>query len=248
MHVAIVSVGDELLAGETTNTNATWLAAEIADRGGTVRRIVTIPDDRVVIADYVDRWREAYDAVIVTGGLGGTPDDVTIDAVADALDRELVVHEAVRERLVEKGRILRENRPELFEEHDLELDPATGARLPEGSRSIVTDAGWAPGCVVENVYVFAGFPEEMRAAFRRVADEFDGAATSRSVFTPVPEGALNGLLAEIRDRFDVAVGSYPRKGSAPGRVKVSGTDADEVADAVAWIRGQIETVDPPAED
>ena len=247
MHVAIVTVGDELLAGETTNTNATWLAAQIADRGGAVRRIVTAPDDETIIADYVSRWRETFDAVIVTGGLGDTPDDVTMNAVADALNRELIVYDSVHDQLVEKGRKLRAERPELFDEHDLELNPAVGARLPERARPIVTAAGWAPGCVVDNVYVFAGFPEEMKAAFGRVAEEFDGTAVSRSVYTPVPEGALNGLLTGVRERFEVTVGSYPRKGSAPGRVKVSGMDAGEVADAVAWIEGEIETVETPAE-
>ena len=247
MHVAIVTVGDELLAGETANTNATWLAGEIAGRGGSVQRIVTVPDGETIIADYVSRWRERFDAVIVTGGLGDTPDDVTMNAVADALDRDMVVYDSVQDQLVEKGRDLRAERPELFDEHDLELNPAVSARLPEGARPIVTDAGWAPGCVVENVYVFAGFPEEMKAAFGRVAEEFDGAAVSRSVYTPVPEGALNGLLTGVRERFDVTVGSYPRKGSEPGRVNVSGTDADELADAVAWIEGEIETLEPPAE-
>lgn len=248
MRVAILTVGDELLAGETTNTNACWLAGEVAGRGGSVERILTVPDDRTIVADYVARWSGAFDAVIVTGGLGDTPDDVTMEAVADALDREFVVHESVRERLVEKGRKLRESRPELFEEHDLELDPEAGAVLPDGARPIVTDAGWAPGCVVENVYVFAGFPEEMRAAFERVADEFGGEAISRSVYTPVPEGALTTLLDDVRERFDVAVGSYPRKGSKPGRVTVTGTDPGTVDGAIAWIESELETVDPPAEE
>lgn len=90
MEVALITVGDELLAGDTVNTNANWLAAELSDRGVAVKRILSVPDDRAVIAECVRAYADAFDAVIVTGGLGGTPDDVTLEAVADAFDRELV--------------------------------------------------------------------------------------------------------------------------------------------------------------
>jgi molybdenum cofactor synthesis domain-containing protein len=74
MEVAILTVGDEVLAGDTENTNATWLAGRLTDAGATVTRILTVPDDRAVIRETVETWREAFDAVIVTGGLGGTHD------------------------------------------------------------------------------------------------------------------------------------------------------------------------------
>ncbi|WP_121822593.1 competence/damage-inducible protein A [Halostella salina] len=247
MDAAIITVGDELLAGDTTNTNAAWLAAEIADRGSRVRRVLTVPDDRPVIAEHVREWAAAFDAVLVTGGLGGTPDDVTMEAVADALDRELVLDEGERERLVEKARAFREENPELAEEYDLDLDFDAAASLPDGARPLSTDAGWAPGCVVENVYVFPGFPEEMQAMFDLVAESFVGDAVARTVWTPTPEGALGPVLAGVDERFDVAVGSYPGKGETPGRLKVTGTDAREVDDAVAWIETELETVDAPDE-
>ncbi|WP_254768461.1 competence/damage-inducible protein A [Salinilacihabitans rarus] len=243
MDVAIVTVGDELLAGETTNTNASWLAARIAERGGTVRRILTIPDDRDLIAETVREWRAAFDAVIVTGGLGATPDDVTVEAVAAALDRDLEVRPAVRDRLEEKAARLREERPELFADHDLELDLDRGATLPAGARALLTESGWAPGCVVENVYVFAGFPDEMREMFDRVSEAFAGDVVSKSLLTATPEGALGAVLAGAPERFDVSLGSYPTKGDAPGRIRVSGTDEAEVDAALAWIRERVTPAD-----
>ncbi|WP_135820965.1 competence/damage-inducible protein A [Halostella litorea] len=245
MDVAIITVGDEILAGDTTNTNAAWLAEEIADRGSRVRRILTVPDDRSVIAARVREWSAAFDAVLVTGGLGGTPDDVTMEAVADALDRPLVVDGDERERLVEKAREFREENPELAAEYDLDLDFDAAASLPEGARPLATDAGWVPGCVAGNVYVFPGFPDEMRAMFDLAAEEFVGDAVSETVWTPTPEGALGPVLDGVDERFDVAVGSYPGKGERPGRLKVTGTDSDEVAAAVAWIEGELDTVDAP---
>ncbi|WP_247001430.1 competence/damage-inducible protein A [Halosolutus gelatinilyticus] len=247
MHVAIVTVGDELLAGTTTNTNAAWLAARITERGSTVDRILTIPDDRGLIADYVARWSEEFDAVVVTGGIGGTPDDVTVEAVAGGLDRELVVHEAIRDELVEKAAAFREENPELVAEYDLELDFDAGASIPAGATPIVTDAGWAPGCIVENVYVFAGIPDEMQAMFDRVADEFRGDAVARTIYTPAPEGSLHGALSGVTEAFDVSVGSYPRSEGQPGRIRVRGTDEAVVEDAVAWLEERVETTESPAE-
>jgi len=240
MEVAIVTVGDELLAGETANTNATWLARQLTERGATVTRSLTIPDERALIADSVGEWADAFDAVIVTGGLGDTPDDVTLDAVADAFGREMVVQPAVRERVAEKARQFRAENPERYEKHDFDLNLDETAALPEGARPLQTETSFNPGCVVENVYVFPGFPEELRVMFESVADDFGGDAVSESVPTVTPEGALKDVLAGVRERFDVAVGSYPVHGDSAGRVKVTGTDESEVADAAAWVRERVE--------
>ena len=248
MRVALLTVGDELLAGDTVNTNAAWLAGEITDRGATVERITTVPDDRDLIADYVRRWREQFDAVIVTGGLGATPDDVTMAAVADGLDRDLCVHEGERERMVERARRFREENPDLADDYDFDTDFDAAASIPERARPLHTDVGWAPGCVAGNVYVLPGIPEEMQAMFDLVADEFSGSVVSRTLHTPAPEGALNGVLGAFRDEFDVRVGSYPGRGETPGRLKVTGEDETEVERAVAWLGERIETTDAPPSD
>ncbi|WP_226006989.1 competence/damage-inducible protein A [Natrinema salinisoli] len=247
MNVAIVTVGDEILAGSTTNTNASWLAQRITERGSTVARILTIPDERELIADYVARWSDEFDAVIVTGGIGGTPDDVTVEAVADGLEREFVVHGEIRDRLVEKAAAFRDENPDMVEEYDLQLDIDAAASIPEGATPIVVDEGWAPGCIVENVYVFAGIPDEMRAMFEAVGDEFQGEAVARTLYTPAPEGSLYDALEGVTDRFDVSVGSYPRSENRPGRLRVSSTDPETVDAAIEWLRDHVETTDPPTE-
>ncbi len=81
MNVAVVTVGDELLAGRTTNTNATWLCERLVERGVSVERVTTVPDRIGDIARVVNEYRAEYDAVIVTGGLGPTHDDVTMEGV-----------------------------------------------------------------------------------------------------------------------------------------------------------------------
>ncbi|PSQ06302.1 competence/damage-inducible protein A [Halobacteriales archaeon QS_4_69_31] len=243
MDVALVTVGDELLAGDTENTNATWLARQLTERGATVARMGTVPDERAVIARWVREFADEFDAVVVTGGLGDTPDDVTLEAVADAFDREMAVQAAVRERIERKARRYREDNPERYEQHDFDLDLSETAALPEDARPLQTEASFNPGCVVENVYVFPGFPGELRVMFDAVADEFGGDVVSESVATATPEGALKDVLAGVREEFDVAVGSYPARRGEPGRVKVTGTDSEEVMRAIDWVDERVADAD-----
>ena len=242
MEVAILTVGDEVLAGDTENTNATWLAGRLTDAGATVVRILTLPDDREAIASVVGDWRERFDAVLVTGGLGGTHDDVTVDAIADAYGRDLAVDPAVREDVIETVAAYRERNPNLVEAHDLDLDVDAWAALPERSRPLVNPEGLCPGCVVENVYAFPGVPAEMRALFDLVAGEFGGDAVSRTLYTPQPEGSMVDALAGLRDRFDVTVGSYPST-EGRNRLKLTGTEPDAVAGAATWLRERIDVVE-----
>jgi molybdenum cofactor synthesis domain-containing protein len=244
MEVAILTVGDEVLSGDTANANATWLASQLTDAGATVARILTLPDDREAIRETVEEWRETFDAVIVTGGLGGTHDDVTADAIADAFDRDLVVNPAVREDVIETVAAYRDRNPDLVEAHDLDIDVDAWAALPEGSRPLVNPEGLCPGCVLENVYAFPGVPAEVRALFDLVAGEFGGDAVSTTLYTPQPEGSMVEAVAGVRDRFDVTVGSYPST-ETRNRIKLTGTDADAVAAAAAWLRDRIEVVDGP---
>ena len=242
MEVAILTVGDEVLAGDTTNTNATWLAGQLTESGARVARILTVPDDHAVIRDTVAEWYEAFDAVIVTGGLGGTHDDVTADAIAAAFDRDLVVDPSVREDVIETVAAYRDRNPDLVEAHDLDIDVDAWAALPAGSRPLVNPEGLCPGCVLDTVYAFPGVPAEMQALFEQVAGEFGGDTVSTTLYTPQPEGSMVDALAGVREQFDVTVGSYPSS-SQHNRLKVTGTDPDDVDAAVDWLHDRVEVVD-----
>jgi len=241
MEVALVTVGDELLAGDTENTNASWLGRQLTAAGATVTRVLTVPDDEAVIADAVSRYHDAFDAVIVTGGIGGTPDDVTKAGVARAFGCDLVVPEDVRAHLEAKAEQFAADNPEMVDRYDMDLDLDAWASVPEGGQALLTDESFAAGCVIDRVYVFPGIPEELKAMYETVADEFDGDRTTETIHTPAPEGALVTHITAAREQFDVAVGSYPRKDDTPGRVKITGDDPATVADAAAWLRERIET-------
>jgi nicotinamide-nucleotide amidase len=237
MQAALLTVGDELLAGDTENTNATWLATQLTERGVSVARILTVPDDESVIVEAVRRYSDAFDAVIVTGGLGRTPDDVTMDAVAAAFDRELAVDALA---LADVERTLEAIAGEY---PDLDVDAAEEATLPEGSRPLINHAGLSPGCVLENVYVFPGIPSEMKRMFEDVEGEFSGDVESRFVYTDEPEAKLLSRLDEVRERFDVRVGCYPDQEAGHNRLKLTASDVEALEEAEAWLSSNVELVD-----
>ncbi|HET7324660.1 MAG TPA: molybdopterin-binding protein [Halococcus sp.] len=241
MDIALLTIGDELLAGDTENTNATWLAGHLSDRGATVARILVIPDDRELIATKVNEYSTKFDAVILTGGLGGTPDDITMDAVAQAFDRPLVVNERAREAVEKRVEAVREEYP------DIDVDIDAEASIPEGSRPLLNDPGLAPGYVLENVYVLPGIPEEMKAMFGKIEERFAGAVDSRTFYTPTPEADLISDLTDAGERFEVSVGCYPDREVRHNRIKLVGEDTGELDAAADWLKERIETVPAPEE-
>ncbi|EMA39836.1 competence/damage-inducible protein A [Halobiforma nitratireducens] len=230
MNVAVVTVGDELLAGQTTNTNATWLCERFARRGVSVERVTTVPDRIGDIARVVNEYRAEYDAVVVTGGVGPTHDDVTMDGVAAALGRPLEEHEAALAWLEEEG----------YSRSDLTEGTAD---LPAGARALHNEVGVAPGAAVEGIYVLPGVPSEMRAMFQSVEEEFSGTETHREeVVADEPESALLDRLESVRNRYEVSVGSYPGESV---RIVLQGTEKEPVRKAADWLR---ERVDAPASE
>jgi nicotinamide-nucleotide amidase len=158
VRIAIVSVGDELLSGDTLNTNSAWLRQGFSGVGYAVVLDLTVPDDVSAIADALLLSARKADAVVIEGGLGPTSDDLTRDGIARAagveLRREPDVEKRLREWYAARGR------PVL----DISLRMAD---VPAGAELLSNPAGQAPGlrlalggCVV---YAVPGVPAEMRA-------------------------------------------------------------------------------------
>ncbi len=241
MDAALLTIGDELLAGDTENTNATWLAGQLADRGVTVKRILVVPDDRATIARHVREYSDGFDAVIVTGGIGGTPDDVTLEAVADAFDRGMVVDDLALEDIEETLAQADASVPEL------DIDMEAEASIPDGARPLINSEGLAPGAVLENVYVMPGIPRELKTMFEDVAEEFDGDAVSRFLYTVEPEANIVGALEEVAAEFDATVGCYPDRDAGHNRLKLTATSQDTLDAAGEWLLETLDASETPVE-
>jgi molybdenum cofactor synthesis domain-containing protein len=220
---AIVTIGNEILSGDTVNTNAAWLAQRLERLGVRVRHAAAVPDEIDEIATFVRERAPAVDFLLVTGGLGGTPDDLTREAIAAAFGLE-------QEEVAEVAADLRAR---------FRRDPEYAARwaqLPAGARALANPRGGAPGFVVENVYVFPGLPAEMEAMFDAIADEFRGAppiGSWRRTYR-TRESEIASLLAETGERWpDVLVGSYPSFEPTGPEVEVVLKSSDPTALAAA---------------
>jgi len=228
----IVTIGDEIVSGDVENTNGSWLARRLAVLGIEVRMLVALRDEIPQIASFLAR-RTEVEHVFVTGGLGGTPDDLTREAVAEAFGVDCVELPALAARLRER-----------FESKGLGDYAARWAKLPRGARALANPLGGAPGFLLGNVYVMPGLPAEMQAMFDSIADDLRGepiGAWRRSYRTG--EGHIVHVLEEATRRYpDVSVGSYPRFGSDGPQVEVvlKSADAALLSEAASWLEAALD--------
>lgn len=92
MKVEIISIGDELLIGQTNNSNATWLGQVCSSVGLRIVQVTTISDDKELIKEAIDSAFKRSDLILMTGGLGPTKDDITKDTLCEYFDTELEIH------------------------------------------------------------------------------------------------------------------------------------------------------------
>lgn len=158
---AVVTVGDELLLGKTVDTNAAWVGRELGALGIPVVRRHTVGDVASEIGEAVSAAMAVADLVVVSGGLGPTPDDLTRDAVAELFRLPLLqdaeVLESLRARFRERGM------PGL-PEPNLRV-----AQVPAGARKLANPFGTAPGLALEHdgalVVLLPGVPRELKGIF-----------------------------------------------------------------------------------
>jgi nicotinamide-nucleotide amidase len=228
----VLTVGNEIVSGDVENTNASWLARRLAALGVVVKLAAAVRDDVEEIAAFLRVESPRVDLVFVTGGLGGTPDDITREAVAAAFD---VPCEDIRP--------LAEELRHRFGPRGLGDYAARWACVPRGAVPLPNPLGGAPGFVVGNVHVFPGLPSEMEAMFDSIADRFRGrpiATWRRSYRTG--EGQIVGVLEEATRRHPaVAVGSYPRFYPDGPEVEVVLKSADDraLAEATEWLEAAL---------
>ena len=217
VRVEVLAVGKELLIGRTLNTNAHWVGKRLARMGTMLKEVTTVDDDLDEIASaFRAIVKRSPDFLVVMGGLGPTPDDMTLKGVAGALGVELERNDSalamIREHYAERGL------------GKMELTPSRVkmATLPVGAEPLANTIGTAPGVRLSAgrtaVFCLPGVPAEMRGIFRRsVEPEVKGklGILHRRYVTMKIEGvfesALAPLIAEELDRHPGAyIKSHPR--------------------------------------
>jgi len=214
MKAELLTIGDELLIGQTTNTNAAWLGQRLSTLGVRVGRTVTVGDVRETMLEELDRAYRDARLVVCTGGLGPTHDDLTRDVVAEYFNAPLRTNDdlldRVRQYYEQRGREMPDAAPAL-------------AQVPEGFEILENPVGAAVGLWHEAadgrlIAVLPGIPAEMKAIFdaavepRLEAQPGVGEVHHRTLVTAgIPETRLQERLGDLSDalRDDVHLAYLP---------------------------------------
>lgn len=229
-HGAIVSSGDEIVLGQTLDTNSQWLSAQLVERGIIPVEHVSVPDERAALVGTLRRLAQTVDVIVVSGGLGPTSDDLTREALAEAAD-DVLVEDAESLEQIEawfraRGRPLaRLNRVQ--------------ALRPSRARAIQNLNGTAPGIVQSlstpgghtcDVFCLPGPPGEMMPMFKRDVVPALRIDPNRSVRTRVlhtfglGESDLAARLGPLMDRGRMPlVGTTASKGVVSCRLRYEGS-------------------------
>lgn len=224
MVAKIICVGEELLMGNTLNTNAVFLSRRLSELGVEVLSQAVVGDNKAAIKEAVSSALKQHDLVILTGGLGPTEDDMTKEAAAEALNKKLVLHkeslEKIEEYFLKTGRVMPESNTKQ-------------AMLPVGSIVMPNFNGTAPGCIMEEgknvVMLLPGPPSELEPMFNNTAAPYLKSlnlgyikSTAINIF-----GVGESLVAEKLKSFTRAknptVATYAKNGEV--EVRITAKDA-----------------------
>ena len=220
---ALVVIGDEILSGRTQDKNVAQIAAWLNVQGIRLAEVRVVADDTGAIVEAVNALRARNDYLFTTGGIGPTHDDITVDAIAEALGVAVEHHPdamAVLERYYATRGGLTQARARM-------------ARVPAGASLIVNKVSGAPGIRWGNIFIMAGVPHITAGMLDALTGTLQGGrpVVSRSVGGWVPESEVADLLRETeRSHEGVAIGSYPffREGRVGANFVVRSPDAAAV--------------------
>lgn len=237
---AICTIGDELLAGEITDRNSAWLAAQLMGLGIEVRTTVSVGDRIAPLVAELQRLVAAHDVVLCSGGLGPTSDDRTREAIAAAAGVEL----ELRDELADQLRAWFAERGVDMPERNLQQ-----AHLPVGAE-VLPPQGTAPGFVLDVggtlVGALPGVPWELHAMYRDAVEprlvDLDGIEPSVTRVVRVSglgESACAEVLAPLEDELpeEVDIAYLASGGELRVKLTARGRDRDE---AVARTDGPLE--------
>jgi len=234
---AILVIGNEVLSGRTREANAYLAAKKLFDRGCKLGEIAVVPDIRDAIVSTLNRLRTQFDAVITSGGIGPTHDDITMDSVADAFGVDLIEHKYIVQMMTEH-----------FGEEGMNDGRRRMTRVPQGSHLIRCEKTIAPGAHIGNVYILAGVPYIFESQLDSILPDFGDSEhpfIRHEIDVELPESTFAKGLETIQDHFNnVEIGSYPRMcGNKPcGKICLSSQNNIALERAVNEVEVMLESI------
>jgi len=215
----LIVIGDEILSGRTEDKNISQVALWLNLQGIRLAEVRVVADRMEAIVEAVNTLRARNDYLFTTGGIGPTHDDITVDAIAAAFGREVIVHPKARAALEQyyatRGGLT---------EARLRM-----ARVPDGAELIENRMSGAPGIRVDNVIILAGVPHIAAMMLEGLSGRLEGGRPliSRTIGCWVPESEVADILRETEDAHQgCQIGSYPffRDGTVGANFVIRSTD------------------------
>ncbi len=217
---AMLVIGDEILSGRTRDSNMHHLAQELTRIGITLCEARVVADAHSDIVAAVRALSAGHTHVFTSGGIGPTHDDITADAIADAMGAS-ISHRADAMALLQAH----------YDRAGLPFNDARQrmARIPEGATLIDNPVSTAPGFTLGNVHVMAGVPNIFQAMVASVLPKLTGGAPllSQSLRVNRGEGEIAGPFGALAAEYpDLSMGSYPfiQNGAHGTNLVIRGTD------------------------
>jgi molybdenum cofactor synthesis domain-containing protein len=197
--VGVVILGDEVLKAETREANLAYILPLLNEWGAEVALCAILPDDIDVVVRHLSAFIKEVDLLVLTGGIGPTPDDITREAVARVAGVPLVVHPEAKAAL------------EKYYGNRMNSYRMLMAQVPEGALLIPNAVSAAPGFFVSRIAAFPGIPMLLHEMFGWLRPHVEGKRKSRiTLFGKIPESGYAGIMKETMAAFpDVSMGSYP---------------------------------------
>jgi molybdenum cofactor synthesis domain-containing protein len=237
---ALVVIGDEILSGRTQDKNVAQIASWLNVQGIRLAEVRVVSDRTEAIVEAVNTLRARNDYLFTTGGIGPTHDDITVDAIAEALGVAVEFHPQAMDVLARYY----ETRGGLTEAR------ARMARVPAGAGLIVNKVSGAPGIHVANIFIMAGVPHITAGMLDALTGTLEGGrpVVSKTIGCWVAESEVADLLRDAeKTHAGVAIGSYPffREGRTGANFVVRSPDAALVDTCLADLTEALETAGYP---
>jgi nicotinamide-nucleotide amidase len=225
MKAIIITIGDELLIGQTVDTNSAWMGAELSGIGFDISRKISIHDLRNDILDTLAEAAGKSDVVLITGGLGPTSDDITKQTICEFFGTRLVLNNEVLGMIT--GMMKKRNFP-------MNENNRRQAEVPESCRVLNNCVGTAPGMWFEKdktIFIFMpGVPYEMKYLMKEhVLPELKKRFTSQVIIhrNIMTYGAPEAKLAELLEGFEASLPPEIKLAYLPGwgiiKLRLTGT-------------------------
>lgn len=211
MAIELFSIGTELVLGQIQDTNAHWIAQQILQNGGELRRVTMLRDDFDEMTEAISSAIQRETGLILTtGGLGPTPDDMTVSVISSLIGTKPIISKETVEEY--------KKRREMSEDDILNEALTKMATIPDAAQVYQNPAGWAPCISVDykksTIMMMPGPPREMKAIFDAyiqplIVDLYRDEISTARVYVSMFEAEVSPLMQKVMERYpDVYLKAY----------------------------------------